>query len=99
MIVKVHKTHDGRRIIAICDSDLIGKKFEEKGLQLDLRPNFYKGEEKDEKESYELIKTAYIVNAAGEKSINFCIKEKIIEKDNVKKIKKIPYAQCLILQG
>ena len=26
MIVKVHKTLDGRKIIAICDSDLIGKK-------------------------------------------------------------------------
>ncbi len=40
MIVNIHKTSDGRRIIAVCDSELIGKKFEEHNLQLDLTSNF-----------------------------------------------------------
>ncbi len=32
------KTHvaNGRKIVAACDSELLGKKFEEKNLQIDL---------------------------------------------------------------
>ena len=40
MIVKVHRTPDGRRLIAVCDNNLLGKKFEENDLQLDLTSNF-----------------------------------------------------------
>ena len=46
MIVKIHKMPDGRSVIAVCDSNLLGKKFEEKNLQLDLTADFYKGSEK-----------------------------------------------------
>lgn len=97
MIVNVHKTADGKKIVAICDSNLLGKKFEENGLQLDLTVDFYKGSELSEEETRKVIKNAYIINVIGEESILFLAKERIIDKDNIIKIKKIPHAQAMFI--
>jgi hypothetical protein len=99
MIVKIHKTSDRRIILAVCDSNLIGKKFEEKGLQLDLCSDFYKGEEKTEQEICDLFKQAYIVNLVGKESISLALKEEIIEKENIIKIKNVPHAEAVIIRG
>ena len=48
MIVKKRTTRDGQLLLAICDSNLKGKKFSENGIQLDLSSEFYNGEEMDE---------------------------------------------------
>ena len=96
MIVNVHKSEGGRLVLAICDKELIDRKFEEKGLQLDLTSDFYKGKEIDEKILKKLLKAAYIVNLVGEKSIKIAMEEGLIRKENVMLIKKIPHAQILI---
>ena len=96
MIVKIHKTSDNRKIIAVCDKDLIGKKFEEHGLQLDLTSDFYKGEEKKEQEILELFKTAYIVNLVGKKSVELGRKTGVVDKKNIIKIKGVPHVQALL---
>jgi len=96
MIVKIHKTRDGRKVIAICDDELIGKRFEEGKLQLDLSSSFYKGEEKSEKEIIEMIGGAYIVNVVGEKSVSSVIKSGIVSKDNVIRIKNVPHVQAIL---
>ena len=95
MIVKVHKTPESKKIIAVCDKELLGKRFEEGGLQLDLRSNFYHGEEKKESEIRNLIEDNSIVNLVGEKSIKWGIKIGIVDKKNVMRIKKIPHAQAV----
>lgn len=97
MIVKIHKASNGKKIVAICDSNLIGKKFEEKNLQLDLSSNFYKGEERAEEEILNIIKGAYIINLVGEKSIKLALKANVIDKKSIIKIKKIPHAQVVIV--
>jgi len=48
MIVKIHKSRE-RKILAVCDNELFGKKFEEGKLRLDLSSEFYDGEEVQEK--------------------------------------------------
>ena len=53
MQVKIHKTY--RDVIAICDSDLVGKTFEEGDFELNAKENFYGGEEVDEKKLLEII--------------------------------------------
>ena len=96
MIVKIHKK-DEKTIMAVCDSDLIGRIFEDNELQLDLSSDFYKGEQKNEKEVGDLIRNSDSVNLVGEKSIQIGLNEGIIEKKDVKFIQKIPYAQVTIL--
>ena len=95
MIVKIHKDQEGKEIAAVCDEDLLGKKFEEGNRQLDLTSNFYKGEVKSEDEIGDIMRNAYIVNLVGEKTIALALKEEVIEKGHIIKIAGIPHAQAV----
>ncbi len=92
MYLKIHKTQFSE-IVCICDEDLIGKKFEDKDLQLDITERFYKGEKKTEDEIIKILKSATNINIVGEKSINTALKAGVISKENIIKIKNIPHAQ------
>lgn len=98
MIAKKHKTRDGRIILAVCDSDLIGKKFEQGKLQIDLTTDFYKGEEKTESEILLMIQEAYILNLVGEKSVKLGLKQGLIDETHILNIQGIPHAQCVIVR-
>lgn len=93
MIVKKHKSQDGKVIVAICDSNLIGKKYCEDEKQLDLTSDFYKGKEIDPEKCDNIIKEANILNIVGEKSIRHCIKKGLLSEKNVMRIAGIPFAQ------
>ena len=92
MYTKIHKSGD-RNIIAICDEELIGKTFSEGNLILDITERFYKGEKLTPDETLELMKGALNLNIVGKESISLALKNKIIEKENIIKIQKIPHAQ------
>ena len=92
MIVKIHERNEGS-IVCVVDKELIGKRFEQNDLQLDLSSNFYKGEEKSFEEVGDLIRNAYAVNLAGERTIRLAIEEGIIDESVVKKISGVPYYQ------
>ncbi|MBW3004713.1 DUF424 family protein [Candidatus Woesearchaeota archaeon] len=96
MIVKVHKK-DERTVVAVCDSDLLGKKFEQGELQLDLTSDFYKGTEMDEKEAGDLVRNADIVNLVGKNSVKLGMQEGVIEEDHILEIDGIPHAQAIIV--
>jgi len=61
MLVKIHK--GTRYVVAICDSELIGKKFSEGERQLDLTGGFFAGDEKSEKEVREIIENMKMEDA------------------------------------
>jgi len=69
MIAKLHKTPDRRFILAICDKNLIGKKFADKLCQLDLASDFYLGKELSEDELHNLLKASHFIHLVGKKSI------------------------------
>lgn len=96
MIVKVHKTADGRVVVAICDSKLVGKKFDEGKLQLDLSSNFYRGDERSEDEIGQLVKDPCIVNLVGEESIGWAVKVGLVEKKDIIKISNVPHVQAIV---
>jgi hypothetical protein len=98
MIVKIHKTPEQRIILAVCDIDLLGKKFEEGNRQIDLSSEFYNGEKMPENKICDLMRNSYILNLVGKKSVGLALKECIITKDNIKKIKDIPYS-CITLDN
>lgn len=98
MHVKVHESY--RKVIAICDSDLLGKKFEEGKLQLDVRESFYGGREVSEEELSKIMEwessNDSTFNIVGEKSVDLALKEGVISEGNVSKISDIPFALLLI---
>ena len=96
MLVKIHKK-ENRTIIAVCDSKLIGQILEENGKQLDLRGDFFKGEERDTAEIGDLIRNADSVNLVGEEAVALGLQEGVIEKEHVATIKGIPHAQAVLI--
>lgn len=98
MFVKVHKSY--RTVVAVCDSKLLGKKFEEGIKQLDIRESFYKGEEKSFDELVELFKFQKAedatFNIVGKDSIRAAKKARLISDEGIKYIEKIPYTLVLL---
>lgn len=98
MLVKIHESY--RKIVAVCDAELLGKRFEEGKKQLDINKDFYGGEKKNEKETIEIMKDAKLddatFNLAGKKAVEAGIKAGIIDKDCIMKIQGIPYALSLL---
>ena len=91
MLVNVHSA-EGRTIISIADGNLIGKEFEDGDKYLQVPKQFYGGKELEEREILKLLKDASSVNVVGKESVEFCIKNKLVESDNILKVKDVPYA-------
>jgi len=96
--IKVHEAY--RKIVSIADADLIGKKFVEGKIQLDVKESFYNGEEMSENKAMEIIKSANAddatFNIVGNESIKLAIKAGIISKEGIIRVQGIPYALGLI---
>ncbi|MBW2967719.1 DUF424 family protein [Candidatus Woesearchaeota archaeon] len=96
IIIKTHSTPNGP-LIAMCDSDILGKTFEEGDRQLNLDTIFYRGEEKDEDSVEALLKRdAYVVNAVGKESVALLSRLGLITANHIITIAGIPHAQCVI---
>ena len=89
-----------RDVVAICDSDLIGKVFEQGKFQLDVKESFYKGKQVSEKELFDMInhlsREDAIFNIVGKNSVNVALKEGIILEEGIRKIQGIPFALVLL---
>lgn len=96
MIVKIHKSYDGKKIVAVCDSDLVGKKFEDGKTQLDMSGSFYKGEERSEGDILKELRQHGCLNVVGEESVRFFVDKKMVDPDKIIRIKGIPHAQCML---
>jgi len=98
MLVKLIKSY--RDIVAICDSDLLGKVFEEDKFQLDVKESFFKGDEKSKEETIAIIKDMTkedaTFNIIGKESVQAAIEAGIISEEGIKKIQGIPFALVLL---
>ena len=91
MYVKIHRSGNSK-VIAICDENLINKEFEEGSLYIKVSESFFKGEKKNKEDVKKILKEAGNVNFIGGESVSVAIESGLISKEDVKKIKKIPYA-------
>lgn len=98
MFVNIIKSY--RDVIAICDEELIGKRFEENEFELYVKENFFEGDLHSEKEVIEIMKDMAkedaTFNIIGKKSIDAALKAGIINKEGIKKIQGIPFALVLL---
>ena len=94
MYIKVHRSY--RLVVAICDKELLGKKFEEGIKQLEIQENFFKGEEADSDEIIEHLKNFSMddatFNIVGKKSCQAALKAGIINKQGIGRVSGIPFA-------
>ena len=98
MLVKVHPSY--RHVVAICDSDIIGKTFEEGKKSITITENFFKGEEKTEKEVLQIIEEGsaedYTFNIVGKQAVATALKVGIIKPEGIIKIQGVPIALVLL---
>jgi len=91
VLIKTHESA-GKKITAVADKELIGKKFEEGERCLDVTGRFYKGKEKTEEEALKILKESTNTNMVGKKAVALGIKSGIITEDSIILIKGIPHA-------
>lgn len=98
MQIKIHEGY--RKTVALSDTNLIGKTFEQDIKEIKIRENFFKGEEKNKQEAIEILKDMAkedaTFNIVGEESIQTAIEAGIIDKQGIIKIDKIPIALVLL---
>ena len=98
MLVKIH--HGTRMVVAICDSDLIGKKFEEGKKQLDMRGGFFEGEEKNAEEVREIVENAKkedaSFNVVGEEACRVCQECDLFKGDEFMMVEGVPVGLVLL---
>ncbi len=98
MFVNVIKSY--RDVVAICDKELLGKKFEEEKFQLDVKESFFRGDEMSEEEAIEIMKDMAkedaTFNIIGEQAVNTALKAGIISKEGIREIQGIPFAFVLV---
>lgn len=96
--IKIHKSY--RDVIAVCDENLIGKKFEEGKMQIEITETFFKGKLVEEKEAESIInemkKEDATFNIAGQRSINLFLKMGLVSPEGIKTIQGIPVALILL---
>lgn len=88
-----YKRHDsGEKIItAICDSNLIGKKFVEGEKCILVSEYFFKGELVDNNVIAEIVAKAESLNVIGKNAVEICIDLGVVNKENVAFISSVPY--------
>ena len=92
--VKVFRHREGV-VLAICDPELIGKKFREGKRKLEVSAKFYKGQLVSVEEAINMIAKADIINIVGVKVIGELLKRKIIPEDAVISIGGVPHIQLI----
>ena len=98
MQIKIHKSY--RTIVALSDTDLLGKTFEEGIKHIEIKPAFFKGEEKNKEEVIEILKDMKkedaTFNIIGKESVECALKSGIISKEGIIMIDNVPIALVLL---
>ncbi|VVB98334.1 Uncharacterised protein [uncultured archaeon] len=92
--MKIHE-NAGTRVVAVCDSALLGKVFEDGARVLDLKAyaSFY-GTVAGEREVLQALKNFTSLNLVGRDAVALAVKAGILEKTQVLEIGGVPHAQA-----
>jgi len=98
MKVKIHQAY--RTIVALCDSDLIEKTFEEGNKCITLHPHFFNGDEKSKEEVIKILKDMdkedATFNIIGKDSVQTALETGIIKEHGIITIDNVPIALVLM---
>ena len=88
MQIKIHESY--RKIVALADTNLIGKTFTQGIRQIEVKEGFFKGEEKNKGEIVEILRRMQgedaIFNIVGEESVETALEAGVIDEKGVMKI-------------
>ena len=86
--------------MAVCDNNLLGKRFEEGKLQLNVDEKFYGGKEYEKKKALKILQNALdddaCFNFVGKNSIDLGIEAGLVKKENQITIQSVPHALAFL---
>jgi hypothetical protein len=98
MLVKIHSSY--RATVAICDSEILGKTFEEGIKSITINPHFFQGEEKSDLEVLEIMEKGsyedYTFNIVGHESVKLALRAGLVKPEGIIKIQGVPIALVLL---
>ena len=84
-------------LLAICDSDLLGKTLKEGKIVFHVKDEFYNGGKVSLEEAVNMIENSTIVNLVGKNCIEKAILKGYIHPEAVLQISGVPHAQIVKL--
>lgn len=99
--LKIH-TDSGKTLCAICDSDILGKVFEENDRILDVDEDFFGGERMPLEKINDIsgaVKNAHTSNIIGNRIIAELLKSGALKESGVKEISGVKYAMIFRIAG
>lgn len=98
MLLRVIKAY--REVVAVCDTELIGKRFEEGSFQLDVKESFFRGDEVGDEEALMIMRQKMAedatFNIVGERAIRAAITAGVVSEREVGSIRNVPFSLALI---
>ena len=90
------KNSENGLVLVITDSEIIGKVFTEKKMQLDLSKPFYQGTLKEKEKLKQQIPTAYVLHFTGVQAVTFGVELDLIDPQKILTVQKVPHAEVII---
>lgn len=90
--IKVY-TQGRERLVAACDSDILGKTFRSEGLVLQVSESFYHGDEVDEEALVNWLRLATVANLSGKCTVDTAVEHGFVDRGCVLMIGGVPHAQ------
>jgi hypothetical protein len=82
-------------LVAACDCALVGKRFADGDLRLDVSESFYGGEKVDVRMLLEVLVLATIGNLVGSETVGAAIEAGLVDPECVIRVDGVPHAQIL----
>lgn len=90
--MKIHCSDD-KKIVAVCDSDLIGKKYTDGNRILYIPEEFFRGDEAEIRKILEELKDCLTANIVGNRIIDELIERNILKESNTLEVEGVKHTQ------
>lgn len=91
VILKKHSSPEGQ-FVSLCDKDILGKRFEEKGIVLDINKDFYGGDETAKNDVCKALSECESAIITGNESVALAIECGAVKARGAKEVEGIKCA-------
>lgn len=91
LLLKVHPSPEGN-LVAVCDKEILGKRFEDGKVVLDVKKDFFGGKAASKKALSEALIGCYSATIFGNEAVEVALKCKAISEGGVKSVSGVKYA-------
>jgi len=94
MILRERRTEQGL-MVAVCDSDVLGRTFENGRISITVNEEFYGGDEAEEQDVVDSLARANIANIVGARAVEVAVEAGIIDDSHVLEVGETRHAQLV----